>query len=441
MRNGLSKKLGLSLAAFGLVATSLFTAQTAEAVPAFARQTGSACNSCHFMSFPALNAMGRDFRSKGYTAAGAQGSIEGEESMNLPENLNMSAILKVQHRKANGDSKAEEDYGVVLWPDEAALLVGGRASENMGFLWELGLWEDASELLSSKMHFLAAEAGDIQLSVIPFSTDALGAAYSFEMLNTGAQRSQRPIEDRKGFSATQYSGLDGSATGIALVATTDSWFVNFSLLGAAHGPNAGGEDLMAFGHFEANPGAMANYLRVGYIADMGDLEVAAGMQSWSGTAKLGMGGSEYTIEQSASVIDVQVQGDLAGMPFGFYFSTGGVADAAEPADALTVNAFADYDIADSTSSMTTKSATGLLAKVELSPAFEVYFAQRSGTKTTFARDTAVSTAKSDNSTTLGLQYHVAQNVKLELWQNGFSGDAVGTGSATSKLSMMLFVGM
>ena len=406
MRNGFSKKLGLSLAALGLVATSLFTAQNAEAVPAFARQTGSACNSCHFMSFPALNAMGRDFRAKGYTAAGAQESIEDEENMNLPTSLNMSAILKIQHRKSNGapatgkTAASGEDYGVVLWPDEAALLVGGRASSNMGFLWELGLWEDSSELLSSKMHFLAAETGDIQMSVIPFSTDALGAAYSFEMLNTGAQRSQRPIEDRKGFSAAQYSGLDGSATGIALIASTNNWFVNFSLLGAAHGPNNAGEDLMAFGHFEANPGAMANYLRVAYIAEMGDLEIAGGLQKWMGTAKLGNGeGTELTIEQDAQVIDVQVQGDLAGMPVGFYFSTGGVADASEPATAA-VNAFASYDIADSTSAMTTKSATAMLFKAELTPAVEAYFATRSGTKSTFDRAAATVTAKSDNSTLL-----------------------------------------
>src|SRR3989339_631791 len=103
MRNNFAKKLGLSLAAFGLVATSVFTGSDAQAVPAFARQTGMACNSCHFQNFPALNQMGRSFKAGSYSMEGSQASIEGENAMKLPDTLNIGAVLKMRHNKGSGD--------------------------------------------------------------------------------------------------------------------------------------------------------------------------------------------------------------------------------------------------------------------------------------------------------------------------------------------------
>ena len=153
------------------------------------------------------------------------------------------------------------DRGEVQWPDEAALLVGGRAAKNIGFLMELGLGPvgadadtgsgvisgdsnsngimDAGEVwvadtgsgegethgtfLSTKVHFAIGN----KFAIIPFSTDGLGAAYGFELLNTGVQRSQRPIEDRKGFSAYQKTGISsGEATGIAFIYETPELFIN-----------------------------------------------------------------------------------------------------------------------------------------------------------------------------------------------------------------------
>jgi hypothetical protein len=48
-----SARFGGFLIAFLFVVLGL--AQDAGAVPAFARQTGMACNACHFQHFPALN--------------------------------------------------------------------------------------------------------------------------------------------------------------------------------------------------------------------------------------------------------------------------------------------------------------------------------------------------------------------------------------------------
>ena len=153
--------------------------------------------------------------------------IEGDD-ISLPLMLNASVITKLRYVKSNGNTNAGSDFGVIEWPDEAALLVGGKLAKDAGFLMELGL-TDANSFLSTKVHFNLGKAGNTQFSAIPFSTDGLGAAYGFELLNTGAQRSQRPIEERRGFSAAQALGLgSGEATGIALVASSHNFFINYT---------------------------------------------------------------------------------------------------------------------------------------------------------------------------------------------------------------------
>jgi hypothetical protein len=39
----------------------------ANAVPAFARQMDTGCDTCHFQHFPLLNAFGRAFKASGFT--------------------------------------------------------------------------------------------------------------------------------------------------------------------------------------------------------------------------------------------------------------------------------------------------------------------------------------------------------------------------------------
>ncbi|MEW8428204.1 MAG: hypothetical protein G8D61_00715, partial [gamma proteobacterium symbiont of Ctena orbiculata] len=140
-----------------LIGSSLLP-QQASAVPAFARQTGMPCTACHFQHFPALNSFGRSFRSGGYTLTGGQGMIEGDD-ISLPLMLNASVITKLRYVKSNGNTNTGSDYGVIEWPDEAALLVGGKLAKDAGFLMELGL-TDANSFLSTKVHFNLGKAGN-----------------------------------------------------------------------------------------------------------------------------------------------------------------------------------------------------------------------------------------------------------------------------------------
>ena len=66
-----------------VVAGSLIEVPVAEASPGFARQTGLACNTCHFQHFPALNAFGRAFKQEAYTLKGRQEMVEGE-NLSIP---------------------------------------------------------------------------------------------------------------------------------------------------------------------------------------------------------------------------------------------------------------------------------------------------------------------------------------------------------------------
>ena len=78
------------------------------------------------------------------------------------------------YQKSNGDSKLvnERNSGELQFPNEGALLFGGRVGEHMGFLFETQLVE-ASEVgwASFKIPFVY-EVSETKLSVVPFTTDA-----------------------------------------------------------------------------------------------------------------------------------------------------------------------------------------------------------------------------------------------------------------------------
>ena len=390
----------------------------AQAVPAFARQMGTACSACHFQSYPALNSFGRMFRSKGFTMGGIQKMIEGDE-LSLPSSLNASIITKIRYQ-----DKETNDRGEVQWPDEAALLVGGRAANKIGFLMELGLgpvgadadtgsgvisgdtngdgimdpgetWtadtgsgegETHGTFLSTKVHFGIGE----KFAVIPYSTDGLGAAYGFELLNTGAQRSQRPIEDRKGFSAYQKTGIaSGEATGIAFVYETPELYVNYS----HWAPTWGNVDANIFG-------GLAHLLRVGYMPNIGGWDTGFGATLMSGSVEVGANDPADEVFVDGWGIDAQIQGMAGSMPLGVYASYA----VAPKSSATEENHYNSSTTDDSTS-------LGLLAKLEVASGTAVFVAHNSYEK-----------SDSDSSNTLGVQKMLAQNVKLELYAVSSSED-------------------
>ena len=420
-----------------LIIGSTFYTQIVNAVPAFARQTDMPCVGCHFQNFPALNAFGRIFRADGYTMMGSQEKIEGDNELSLPGILNASVITKIRYQL---DEQVDENRGEIQWPDEAALLIGGRASEKIGFLMELGLGPvgadadtgtgvitgdtnsngimDAGEtwvadtgtgegethgtFLSTKFHF---KIGD-EFAIIPFSTDGLGVGYGFELLNTGAQRSQRPIENRKGFSAGQALGTaSGEATGYALVYQTSEWFVNYThwtpTWGNAHVNILGG---------------MANYFRAVYMPNIGGWDSGFGLSVMSGSVESGTTNPGTTTYVDGWTVDAQTQGDIGDMSLGLYGSYG----VAPKSSATEQNHYNSSTTDDET-------ALGLVAKLGVIPGkTQVYLGYAS-------HDNNAVVVKTN---TLGIQQMLTQNIKIEFYV--VSSDSAS--SADDYSMLMMFAG-
>ena len=426
-----------SLLGLAVAGSTLMAVPTVEAVPSFARQTNMPCLSCHFQSYPALNQFGRMFKANGYTMMGTQPLVSGDD-LSMPSTLNMSVITKLRY---NIPGDVDGGRGEIQWPDEAAFLVGGRLSEKAGFLMEIGIGGGAAEghvadptvttirgngvdgipgtaddtftstmadsavesgtesrLLGAKIHFNPTD----KMAVVLFGTDALAVGYGFELLNTGNQRSQRPIENRKGMSAAQMLGYgSGAATGLAFVYHTNDLFVNYSHWAPT------------FGNVNANLlGGLGHYVRVGYMPTIAGWDMGFGLTSVSGTIKVGANDPAAEVSMAAQGVDFQMQGDLAGKPFGFYASYGKT----PKSTASQANMYNGSLTDDST-------AMGMLAKWDARPGkTSVYVARGS--------HTAGGTTVSD--TTLGVQQMVAQNIKLELFN--VNSDAASAGADFTMLN-------
>jgi len=400
-----------TLAALLLGSLGLGTATESQAVPAFARQTGMACAACHFQTYPAINAFGRAFKASGYTLIGAQEKIEGDD-LSLPVVLNASLVTKFRYQKTNGDDKrVATNTGELQFPDEAALLIGGRAGEHVGFVLEFATFGEADtdsgefSLFGSFKMPITYKVGGTDLSFIPFSTDAGGAAYGFEQLNTGAQRFQRVGEDRNALMAQQYLGLGaGEAEGFAFVAANEMGFVNVSLWAPIHGSFA--------------MKSLAPYFRAALTPSIGNWDTGFGVQYFSGKAKEDDGsdplGNVVEHKTEGWAIDGQIQGEVAGMPLGVYAAIG--------------EASADTVFNTSADDRTAWSIHGQLGV--LPGKATVILGYRSADRGTV----------DDNALTLGGTYQLAQNVQVQLNHVEFSGSRYDTAQASGdrRTTLMLF---
>lgn len=393
----------------GVAAVSAAMITDAQAVPSFARQTGMACVSCHAGNYPALNAFGRAFLTSGYTMRGAAPLVEGED-LSIPADLKMSLVTKIRY-----NMRTDWERGEVQWPDEAAFLVGGRVSENIGFLSEIALAAQEGEgsadlgtghvstetngnFLSFKVHFNVTP----NVALVMSGTDALGIGYGMELMGTGLKRSQRPIENRRGMSAFHRSynrsGIgSGAATGLTLAYHDNDVLLAYS------------QWAPTYGNVNANIfGGLASYLRANYFMNAGGWDMGFGAAWTGGTIKTGaekqsVSNTDYDeVHVASHGIDFQALGDIGGIPSEFYFSYA----VAPKSTATEKNEFNPSTTDDST-------GLGLLGKFYVAPRTSVYMAYGS-------TDQGDGVDRSDITT--GVQYMLAQNVKLELFNVKYSKD-------------------
>lgn len=129
----------------------LTTPYDAQAVPAFARQTGAECSMCHVGSFgPQLTSFGRDFKLNGYMLKNQPSvddsgkTLSSDEKLALKhylQNLSVMAIGGIEH--SNGDlrkgielsgnqSHLNTNNNITL--DQLSLFYGGQVYSNIGML-------------------------------------------------------------------------------------------------------------------------------------------------------------------------------------------------------------------------------------------------------------------------------------------------------------------
>ena len=387
---------------------------SASAIPGYTRQTGMACESCHFQSFPALNATGRAFKSGGYTMMGSQEVIEGSDGLSLPQTLNAGVVMKIRYQKDTGDrsvtpAPTSKSDGQLQVFDELLFMVGGRVGENVGVQLESDLLGGNPLVKNFKMPFIF-DVGGVNAGVIPFVTNGQGVAYGFELLNTGAVRGQRIMEARTSFSAQQWIGTGSKAEGFALVASNDQYFANFT----KWSPRSVGQ---------ASGSPTANYFRLAFTPTVADWDVGFGGQLWSGVATQHATATTVTdIKTEAFALDAQAQGELAGMPVGIYL-THANASASDSAVGEAPNLFNGAGKA--------KRATTIAGQLGIVPGKStLQMAYRKG-------DNGNATGNADNSLMVGATYHVIQNVQLQVNHEMFSGSAYDTKS-NRLTTLMLF---
>lgn len=392
----------------------------AQAVPAFARQMGVPCSTCHYQHFPLLNSFGRSFKASGFTMSGTP-NIE-SDGFSLPSNLNAAIFSNLRYQKTSGKKDPAvhtSNDGEFILPGETSLFVGGRVSNNVGALIEgdvgAGGIGGAGFLASIKIPMVFDMSDTVKAEVIPFAA-GLGPSYAFETLNTGAVGNHLiNLVVPTAVSAQQYvtaggnSGTEGDSEGLALVAVSSNFFIT----GAAWSPNHSPVD-----NFGDSASPDSQYLRAAITPMIGSWDTAFGVQYYGGKSNVvgdtssppvaGANWTEYFTK--AMAVDAQAQGMVGNMPLGVYIA---YAEAAESKAGKTPNLY--------NPGSKKKSAVSIAAELGV-------FANGKGTIQLAYRaaQTGDATYKSDNAATIGVTWLPAYNVQLALYQTQYSGDANST---------------
>jgi hypothetical protein len=406
------KKLLFALAFVFFLAMAVYSPREASAVPAFARQTGFACSTCHYQHFPELNSFGREFKAGGFTMVGGQSLVEGEV-LSLPSVLNGALMIKAQYNRTWGNNgeigetgaavtgkPTELDHGTWDFPTDNSLFLAGRAGEHVGFLTEIALGGGSAggaAMDSIKIPFTFT-AYDTKLDIIPFSTGA-GPSWSFEVLNTGIVETHTALLHKPETFAANYIGASQDATGLAFVAYKPYGYINYALWS-----NEQGDFFGAHRHI-ASP---LHYIRLAVTPQVAGWDLGLGGAGWFGTETRGPLDTPIRDKASAWAIDAQAQGTIMDFPIGVYTS---YASASSTSDPNKVNIF-NPGAKDKTA-WTILGEVGVLPnKLAVSAGYRLGHNGDPG---------ATGENTTDNATTLALIYSPALNVQFGLEHSWYSG--------------------
>jgi hypothetical protein len=400
MRKFFAPVLIVALAMIGVVVTP----KEGSAVPSFARQMNLPCFACHFQHFPKLNAFGRAFKLSGYTDT-ASALIE-DELLSIPAALPISYVAKYRYRVdtqtvASSPDKKGTERGQWDVYDEAALFAAGRAGKNVGYAAEI-----PADTANLKVIF-TGQVGDLRVGLIPFRTDAGGAFWGMDIANTGVNNGNKSWEHRTQTSAAGALGLTTAATGVTLYAGGPMFLAAAGLWGPAYANPDTGLDLSMSYRLAVTPTLGAFDTVIGVFGTTGKTKcVDCGSVGANATNTL----QEFKTEITG--VDAQAQGDLGGMTLelqAMYATSPGDGSIFGKADAVSVTA-----------------ELGVTKAVGIGAAYTTR-TDKSGSKNV-----------TDNWTTVGLYWNIAQNVELKPEYTIYGGDK--SEGLDNRMTLMLFMG-
>lgn len=365
---------------------AIFTV-AAEATPAFARQMQMDCMTCHTQNVPKLNRFGRDFKMSGFTMTGGVTELVSEEKggLQIPDTLNMGFIIKARVHDANKGAKtgtpATHDTFTEIY-DESAFVFGGKIAEYVGTSMEFG-----AGLLGGKITF-SKEFSFGRLGATYFTTDALGVFSGTEIYTTGLYRPIRQFENRKLTNIFQKTGVgDGTATGVQIYYYGNDFYATVGQYVPTWAQSVetgkAGYKLMARAAYEVTISDFSVAFGGFYLGgDVTDMDTSKGNV---------FDENPKAFDQKASGLDLQIEGDIAGMSL---MVTSGIVISNTYTDLVTAIAHDE---------------SGFSIDAQLNP-METF-----GVKAAFlAYDDNKVASNNSRSYSLGVDYNMRQNVRFAL---------------------------
>lgn len=199
--------------------------------------------------------------------------------------------------------------------------------------------------------------------------------------------------------AGQYLGTKTAATGVNVVAANDMGFLNVGAYEMAGNDAVGGANNLDL-----------TYFRLAGTMDIAGFDTGFGIQNFGGNSIVTGGGGGVTKSPRATIVDLQMQGDVGTMPLGIYATYG-------TASASTATASNPFN--SNLSSAGGKSKTSFNVAAELGIIPHVVTVQAA---IRMAKNGAA-VNNGDNAVMLGITYDLAQNVGLSFHHTQQSGSA------------------
>ena len=308
-----------------LVGASILSAApvTVSAIPAFSRQTGSACLGCHFQEVPALNPFGRAFKAGAFTDVGDQALVE-DGDLSIPAALNASMVVRAQagHRSGVASSMT---YTI---PADSNLLIAGRIGANSGAFVEFqGGNGDTGGGINNVQLMNSRDVGGFRFGV-GFANTSFGGDAVMNVSNVYGQHSHGVGDLGGAVGAINHSGFTNSMSAIGAWIGNDMGYVQLALIapgGAAgwivgHTANSGVNMTGALPKGQFDMGLkMAKLVRAAATLDAGGWDAVIGFGVVAGKVGKTTNTAVTSVpEMNMMFVDAQAQGRLGGMPLGVY---------------------------------------------------------------------------------------------------------------------------